>query len=367
MGTIKRTFANSLTGTGKLSATNLDSNIPAANIADASVTNVTTLPESLGQAIKSVAGSPPSQAVGDIWYNTITGTLKNYVTVAAAWASGGNLPAAKNGMGGFGTQTSAITAGGTSFTATSQSYDGASWTATPSLSTGRTGLRGFGISTAGAVAGGETATIIGNTEEYDGSTWTAGGTMNTARYIYGTAGTLAQGIAFGGLIPAGAQTATELYDGTSWTTSPGSLPSGRYALGGSGTQTAALAFGGGDPGYTNTSTVSDWDGTSWASNPHSMNTARRDFGFAGSSQDGAIIMGGQTTTAVGTTESYDGSAWTTSPSLATARAASTGAGTESSALTAGGSSPTLRNQTEEWTAGAPASPTGAAASTLTTS
>jgi len=91
MGTIKRTFANSLTGTGKLDATNLDSNIPAANIADASVTNVTTLPESLGQAIKSVAGSPPSQAVGDIWYNTITGTLKNYVTVAAAWAAGGNL------------------------------------------------------------------------------------------------------------------------------------------------------------------------------------------------------------------------------------------------------------------------------------
>src|SRR6056300_592288 len=91
MGTIKRTFANSLTGTGKLSATNLDSNIPANNIADASVTNVTTLPESLGQAIKSVAGSPPSQAVGDIWYHTITGTLKNYVTVAAAWASGGAM------------------------------------------------------------------------------------------------------------------------------------------------------------------------------------------------------------------------------------------------------------------------------------
>ena len=48
MGTIKQTFANNLTGTGKLSTTGLDSNIPAANIADASVTNVTALPEALG-------------------------------------------------------------------------------------------------------------------------------------------------------------------------------------------------------------------------------------------------------------------------------------------------------------------------------
>ena len=114
MGTIKRTFANSLTGTGKLSATNLDSNIPANNIADASVTNITTLPESFGQAIKSVAGSPPSQAVGDIWYNTITGTLKNYVTVAAAWASGGNLNTQRHGIGGAGTQTAGLGFGGNS-------------------------------------------------------------------------------------------------------------------------------------------------------------------------------------------------------------------------------------------------------------
>jgi hypothetical protein len=38
--------------------------------------------------------------------------------------------------------------------------------------------------------------------------------------------------------------ATEEYDGTSWTSSPGSLNTARFALGGAGTQTAALAFGG---------------------------------------------------------------------------------------------------------------------------
>jgi hypothetical protein len=38
--------------------------------------------------------------------------------------------------------------------------------------------------------------------------------------------------------------ATEEYDGTTWTTSPGSLNTARLALAGAGTQTAALAFGG---------------------------------------------------------------------------------------------------------------------------
>ena len=150
MGTIKQTFANNLTGTGKLSATGLDSNIPAANIADASVTNVTALPEALGQAIKSVAGSPPAPVVGDVWYNNVIGVLQNYVTVAAAWSSGGNLATAKNSSSGAGTQTAGLAFGG-----------------------------GIG-----------TAPFTTNvTEEYNGSTWSGGGTMGTARYRLGGCGT----------------------------------------------------------------------------------------------------------------------------------------------------------------------------------
>src|SRR6056300_312620 len=145
MGTIKRTFANSLTGTGKLDATGLDSNIPAANIADASVTNVTTLPEAVGQAIKSVAGSPPSQALGDIWYNSVTGTLKNYKVVPDAWSSGGNLGTGRNQLGGAGTLTAGLVFGG---------YQGGS--PVPS-------------------------NVITSTEEYNGTSWGPGGNMGTAR------------------------------------------------------------------------------------------------------------------------------------------------------------------------------------------
>jgi hypothetical protein len=39
-------------------------------------------------------------------------------------------------------------------------------------------------------------------------------------------------------------TATELYDGSTWTSNPTGLNTARRALGGAGTQTAALAFGG---------------------------------------------------------------------------------------------------------------------------
>jgi hypothetical protein len=38
--------------------------------------------------------------------------------------------------------------------------------------------------------------------------------------------------------------ATELYDGTSWATSPASLNTARQSTTGAGTQTAALTFGG---------------------------------------------------------------------------------------------------------------------------
>jgi hypothetical protein len=52
--------------------------------------------------------------------------------------------------------------------------------------------------------------------------------------------------------------ATEEYDGSSWTTSPGSLNTARYLLAGAGTQTAALAFGGDAPSATGA--TEEWTG-----------------------------------------------------------------------------------------------------------
>ena len=66
--------------------------------------------------------------------------------------------------------------------------------------------------------------------------------MNTARFSLGGCGTQTAGLAFGGLVPP-FTTATEEYDGNSWTT-VNSMNTARWWLAGAGTQTAGLAFGG---------------------------------------------------------------------------------------------------------------------------
>jgi hypothetical protein len=59
----------------------------------------------------------------------------------------------------------------------------------------------------------------------------------------GGAGTQTLALAFGGDLP-GTTAATELWNGTSWTTNPSGLATARGSLAGAGTQTAGLAFGG---------------------------------------------------------------------------------------------------------------------------
>jgi hypothetical protein len=44
--------------------------------------------------------------------------------------------------------------------------------------------------------------------------------------------------------------ATELYDGTSWTSSPASLVTSRYRVAGAGTQSLGLCIGGSTPADT---------------------------------------------------------------------------------------------------------------------
>jgi hypothetical protein len=107
-------------------------------------------------------------------------------------------------------------------------------------------LAGAGIQTSALAFGGVDPGVFSATEEYNGTSWTAGGNLNTARYALGGAGTSeTSGLAFGGNDAVPAVTgATELYDGTSWTNSPASMGTGRNEGGSLGTQAAALFFGG---------------------------------------------------------------------------------------------------------------------------
>jgi hypothetical protein len=320
MGTIKRTFANSLTGTGKLSATNLDSNIPAANIADASVTNVTALPESLGQAIKSVAGSPPAPVIGDIWYNNVLGVLQNYVTVAAAWSSGGNLATARRALWGAGTQTAGLAFGGyigPTISAATEEYGGTSWASGGNLSTSRYHLAGTGTQTAGLAFGGmfPTGTKLSNTEEYNGTSWTGGGSLGTASYVLSGGGVQTAAFEFGGATPVAVTDATEEYDGSAWTAG-GNYPSVINGAGSCGILTAGLGCGGYDPGGPS-DTTAEYDGTAWTAVNNTLYAVNG--GFATGTQTEAILSGGSPADIRSSSQTYDGTSWTASANLAVAR------------------------------------------------
>ena len=95
---------------------------------------MSTFKEIRGTLIKSVSSDPANPELGEIWYNNTIGSLKGYVTVADAWASGGALNTARGQLFGSGTQTAAIAAGGLAPSVSpstanlSEEYNGTSWT-----------------------------------------------------------------------------------------------------------------------------------------------------------------------------------------------------------------------------------------------
>jgi hypothetical protein len=185
----------------------------------------------------------------------------------------------------------------------------------------------------------------------------------------GGAGTQTAGLAFGGLDTANTA-ATEEYDGSTWTTSPGSLATARRYLRGCGTQTAGLAAGGTSPPLTVINQTELYDGTSWTTSPASMNTTRYQVGLDGT-QTLALAFGGSSytpgpgagggTPQLAETELWDGTSWTSTTSLNTARRGLAGCGTQAAALAFGGGG-TAVGTTEEW-----AGPGVAVTKTITTS
>ena len=134
------------------------------------------------------------------------------------WTAVNANPSPARGWASGGIQTAAFI----TTSSTTAEYDGTSWTSGNPLTSprGMTG-GGTGVQTAGLVAGGSPSSNL--TEEYDGTSFSAGGNMNTGRQQGKMSGSQTDGIFYGGEAPPGNTTATENYNGTSWTTSPASL------------------------------------------------------------------------------------------------------------------------------------------------
>ena len=316
-----------------------------------------------GYSVQNLSSDPTaSGAEGQLWYNSNTGKFRIAVTGAGAWASGGDMNTVRSQTAGVGTPTAALAAGGNTPGVTRdfcETYDGTTWTEGNNINTARRAAVGAGSTGAGMIVAGSTPSppeITGTTEIYDGTSWStspasltrAGGTIGLA--IAGASSTSA--LVFGGEPDSPTYGAySETWNGTAWTEG-NNLTTGRAHMAGAGIVTAALGSGGYLVGVSPTATdkVESYDGTSWTETSTDLGTARYKLGGSGTST--ACIVYGGNPGSLTVTESFNGTTWTEVADLGTATAAMGNAqaptNTNASALAIGGYAPSYSAITQEW-------------------
>jgi len=294
-------------------------------------------------------GLTPSYTTAVEEYNFSTNTV-----TAAAWAAGGTVPYTSRQNMSFGTQTAAIACGGyvSGNLNTSISYDGTSYSSTPNLNAAARIGGVAGTQSAGLEYGGiqPPGTYVANMQSWNGSSWSNSPyNLNNGTYGMMSCGTSTSALSAGGENPSGgdAWNITEEYDGEGWT-SGNTMPAARYYGGGDGTQTSAFIAGGSGPVSP---TTLEYDGTNWTAGGGLISPTGAGSAASGENSDSGLIFGGSppgSGTAI--TQGYDGTAWSTRPSLGTGRGFTTGNGTTTAALMVSGGPPSgTSTATEEFT------------------
>ena len=214
------------------------------------------------------------------------------------------------------------------------------------LNVGLNAIRGAGSQTAGLAAGGDGAPgPLGTTQIYDGSSWTTSPdtivpTRNSG--AMSTAGTTTAAWYAGGNSPAGGHNVTENFDGSTWSAS-GVYPASIGGMGGAGTLTAGLAFGGSPSHPTATN---KYDGSTWTGST-AMNTGRN-MGAGCGTQTAALSAGGEVPAVTNASETFDGSTWTATNNLVAANANAAMFGTTAAAQYCGGALPATTANVQSW-------------------
>jgi hypothetical protein len=305
-----------------------------------------------GQNILIVSSDPANPTEGQIWYNSTSNLLKGYKAVYT-WATGGNINTPRGSGAGAGTKTAGLIFGGTAgvprtlYTNT-ESYNGTSWTTVNAMPATRILMGSSGTQTAALSFGGRPGSPpdYNSTISWNGTSWsTPPATLNTARSYLGGCGTQTAALAYG------SGTATEAYNGTSWTTvnAASSPNSGRANV---GIQTAALGVG----GYPAGTAVESWNGTNWTTIASKNVGANQ--GGGGGTQTAGLAFGGYfgPPAAPTTSEVWNGTSWTVTSNLVSATAevmygrggAPTGATFGAGGYTGGGA-PGFKNASQTFT------------------
>ena len=134
----------------------------------------------------------------------------------------------------------------------------------------------------------------------------------------------------------------------SWSTG-GNINTARYVPGGGGSQTAGIMFGGQPGGGTSANQTELYNGTAW-SETADLNTARERISSAANSQTAALCVDGVVypgATNKNLTESWNGTSWTEVGDTSISQNGRFGFGTPSAAVVAGGGTSNM-NETETW-------------------
>ena len=160
--------------------------------------------------------------------------------------------------------------------------------------------------------------------------------MNNARSELGSTVIQTAALAMGGEEPPGAVTRCETYDGSSWSTSPATLGTARTGAAAAGSSTASFIAGGPSASalteeFNNTFKVVT--AAAWASGPNLVGGQFKQAGAG--TQTAAFSAGGSSGTGasvLNATYEFDGSSWTNGGTLPTPSDATAGAGTLAAGL-----------------------------------
>tara|TARA_R110002020_G_scaffold31506_4_gene98139 strand:+ start:503 stop:1489 length:987 start_codon:yes stop_codon:yes gene_type:complete len=307
-----------------------------------------------GRSVQSLSTDPGTveNVLGQLWYNTTTGTYKLATENAlstGAWSSAPNLNVARYYFNGAGSVTEGIVCAGSPNYYYVEEFDGTSWTEVNDVSNqkGYAGVNGTQTACMICGTGAPSPASYFYTETYDGTSWTEVNNLNNGRSNAGpSAGPTSAGVIMGGTPTPTVAGATETWDGTCWTETGHLLTTNTQGRAGFGTQTACISVGG-ESTYTESET---YNGSTWTEG-NELNTGRGNFSGSGVTTAAIVAAGGPYP--VGNySETYDGTSWSAAPTTAQSHGSaacmgSVGSGI-SGAFVAGGYAPGHVNHVDHW-------------------
>ena len=308
-------------------------------------------------------------AEGQLFFNSTANVFKETVKdiPGATWSSGGNLNTGRRwgGQGVLGIQTATLLCGGSTppgAQANTEQYNGTSWTEVNDLNAANNASMCWGTTTSAINCGGVPPRK--QVESWDGTSWTETTDFNNPRYGgLGAGSSNTSGIIFGGENPSPGGphpgpyfSATEVWDGSSWT-EVNEMNQARYGmLGGGAIYTAAIGAGGADPVPSYAALTEIWDGTSWTEVSDMNEKRMTGVGFGITTSLIATGSDPQGDPPRASTELWDGTSWsqlTATISTDNKSQMSSGGANASTGVIFGGRTPpaNVQTSTEEWTAG----------------